>query len=108
MRPLMLAFVPSLALDTYLLLLLPSDPVRYQKEKENSQQSKRDITLQSRLQLNLDIQVEPQLQPHGLGIRETREDSGRSQAAATGSADSRGECSVVIPIATTTAAAGAD
>lgn len=45
-------------------------------------ESQRDVTLEARLELKLDIQVQTKLEAHRLGVGEAREDSRVSQTAA--------------------------
>lgn len=70
------------------------------KEKENSQQSQRNIPLQPRLQLNLDIQIQPQLQPHRLGLRQAGNNRRPSQPT--------GRQLLVVVAAAAAAASGVD
>lgn len=54
---------------------------RVGKRTRSLQQSQRDITLQARLELNLDVEIKTELEPHGLSIGETREHGGLGQAS---------------------------
>lgn len=67
----------------------------------NLQQRQRHITLQTRLELHLDVEIQPQLEAHGLGIRQAGEDCRLGERAGLG------EGLVVVTVAATAAAARA-
>ena len=51
------------------------------KRSRNLQQSQRDIALQPGLELDLDVEVQAELQPDGLGVGQTGQDGWALEAA---------------------------